>query len=122
MATIVNYKNVVRGDVFTFNITYKVDGVATDITGFTFRLTVREYQNTDTLTSLTDDSTATISKVVTTHVDAVNGETVIELTAAETTIQPGRYRYDIQFTDTTGAIVTPQLGDFLVISDYTRAS
>ena len=90
-----------RGTTFTIDIVYKKNGVAASLTGATIRFTVK----TAEFDSSTDDSTALVSKNVTSHTDASNGLSAIVLNPADTaTITPGKYRYDIKVAEAGGAV------------------
>jgi hypothetical protein len=76
----------------TRQIKVKQDGAYADITGWTVFFTVKSNM-------AHPDASALISKTITTHTDAVNGETEISLSAADTNITPGSYYYDIVIQD-----------------------
>ena len=76
----------------TRQIRVKQDGAYVDITGWTVFFTAKS--------KMTDpDASAVISKTITTHTDAENGETEITLTLTDTTLTPGSYYYDIIIQD-----------------------
>jgi len=102
-----------RGDTKRYSFTFKRDGVAIDITGYTIRFTVKR-EKTDS------DSDAVITKDVTSHTNAAGGESAVDLSSAETNVPEGSYCYDIQTTDAGGAISTVLAGAFIVTEDVTK--
>ncbi len=110
MAKLVGRNALICGDSRTLNVS-----VAFDITGYTVFFTVKPQDDT-----ATDDSTALIQKTVTSHIDAVNGETSIVLGSADTRIAPSTYSYDIQFKDATGDISSSGKQDIEFTEDVTK--
>jgi len=93
--------NIDRGTTFTIDIVYKKNGVAASLTGATIRFTVKSTE----FDSSTDDSTAVITKNVTSHVDAENGLSLITINPADTaTLVPGKYNYDIKVAEAGGPV------------------
>jgi len=74
-----------------YQLTFKKDGVVTDITGWTVYMTVKK-------TAQLADSAAIINKIITSHSDATNGQTQIELDITDTDYI-GNYLYSIDFKD-----------------------
>ena len=104
-----------RGDTFPFQLTIKdEDGVAIDITGDTFLLTVDPSPApTDAVNNLFQ-----LAGVIT---DAPNG--VVEFTpgAVEADQDPSVYFYDVQQTEAiTGDIRTILYGQWEVVQDITK--
>ena len=87
-------------------------GVAIDITGFTFKLTVNSEK---------DPSDATNEKfsIVGAITDAPNGKVAFSPTVTDTDITPDTYFYDIEQT-AGGAISTLIIGKALIIQDITK--
>lgn len=107
---------ITSGDDETFSITKEdKDGNTEDITGWTFWLTIKTDQSDS-------DSDAVIQKNVTTHTDAVNGETNIELDATDTADLAGNYFYDMQFKTDAGDIKTFMYGNLNIQADITEAT
>lgn len=78
-------------ETWTQIIYMKQDGLAVDITDWTFTFIAKS--------KMSDvDGSAVITKTVTTHSDAANGETTIELTSTDTDVAVGNYYYQIEFT------------------------
>lgn len=87
-----------------------------DLTGYTVKFTVKP----GTALSSNTDSGATIQKSVSSHFDAVNGVTFIPLTATDTRITGGKYKYDLEFTN--GATVTSTPADDIeFVEDVTKS-
>ncbi len=109
-----------RGDTTAFSILFTdSDGAAIDLTGYTVWFTVRK---TKPLTSVTDDTAADIAKELTGQVTFPTGEVVVSLTASDTTIDYGKYFFDIQYKTPGGGIYSSSVGTCLVSSDITRSS
>lgn len=98
-------------------LTFKSGGVALDITNYTVFFTVKKSSN-----SLDNDTGAVISKTITSHTDPTHGITVVNLTAADLTIQPGNYQYDVAFIDNAGKRHGINPDSFVVISNTTQRS
>lgn len=78
-----NLPQIRRGDTYRFTYTHMHNGVAEDLTGCTVAFTVKDVEGDDS----TDDSTAVIRKVVTSHSEQSGdtlGQTVIHITPSET--------------------------------------
>jgi hypothetical protein len=88
-------------------------GVAVNITGFSFKLTVNSEKNP---TDMTNEQFS-LSGVIT---DAVNGKVAFSPTTANTDITPTTYFYDIEQTDTGGAIKTLIKAKCKIIQDLTK--
>lgn len=101
-----------RGDTATINVAL----TDTDLTGGSVFFTAKEGVDNN----LTDSS-AVITKKVTSHTNPTAGETTITLTASDTnTITPGTYEYDIQIVLASGVVSTVQVGKLEVKGDVTR--
>lgn len=90
-----------RGTTFTIDVAYKDNGLPASLVGATVRFTVKstEYD------SSTDDSTAVITKDVTSHVDAAGGISAVIIDPVDTaTLDPGKYHYDIKVAEAGGAV------------------
>lgn len=70
----------------------KATGVATDITDYKVYFTVKE--------RVSDlDPAAKINHDVFTHSDPLNGKTIIDITKADSDLDPGSYVYSIDYDD-----------------------
>ena len=97
----------------TKNIRLAFDGV--DLTGATVYFTVKTEADDNPT-----DTTAIIKKDVTTHTDAINGQTNIALTPSDTDVAPGDYFYDIKLKKADGQQQTVDIGKFIVKAAYTN--
>jgi len=84
-----------QGSTMGYELPFTKDGIGIDITDFKIYFTLKEKKE-DT------DANAKINKTITTHTDAINGETLIEFTASDTSSLLGNYYYSIEFKDTSG--------------------
>jgi len=101
-----------RGDTQTYTLYFcDEDGAREDITGWTVFFTVKTK-------SSDPDATAIISKTVTTHSDAVNGETQLSLTSTDLATV-GRYIFDVQVKTDVADIKTLVEGNFIITQDVT---
>jgi hypothetical protein len=90
MAT--NKLTIQKGNPYNGTITVTDSaGVAYDLTGKTIFFTVKKQDNEDT-----DDTNAVITKDITVHTDPTHGITVLALTAIQTNIVEGDYKYDLR--------------------------
>lgn len=98
-----------KGKTWKKLIIIKNDGIAVDITDWTFYLTVKENME-DT------DANAVISKTITDHSNPKGGKSVITLTSTDTDIDVGNYYYDITYKDDSNPANTGVLvyGNFTV--------
>jgi len=87
-------------------------GVAIDITGFTFKLTVNSEK--DPLT--TTNQQFTVTGAIT---DATAGKVAFSPSATDTDITPDTYFYDIEQTE-SGKISTLIIGKCLIVQDITK--
>lgn len=89
-------------------------GVAVNITGFSFRLTVNTDKNP---TQNVGEELFTIVGVIT---DAVNGKVAFAPTSTDTDQIPGKYFYDVEQTDGSGLISTVIKGVAQIIQDISK--
>jgi hypothetical protein len=101
-----------RGDSGRLDVVVKqADGEPYDLTGATLFLTVK--------TALTvTDANATISKTVTAHDDAEEGESHFDIATADNT-PAGTYFYDVQLKDSAAKVYTLFGGQWRVLGDVT---
>jgi hypothetical protein len=105
----------IRGNQFDLALTVKENGVAKDITGATVRFTVKKAKD-----DAADDTSAIISKTVTSHTDPSNGVTAIPIIKSDTQDEDvGSYFYDIQIDFADGSIKSAE-GRFSLIKEVTR--
>lgn len=104
----------VRGDTFPFTVTLTDgDGTAIDITGSSFVLTVDPSPAPSSSANNLFSVTGALS-------DPVNGEVTFTLGAADADQVPNTYYYDIQWTDSGGAVRTILKGKWTVQQDITK--
>ena len=89
------------------------DGVAVDISGFSFKLTVNSEKNP------TDQVNEQFS-IVGVITDAAAGKVGFAPTTTDTDITPTTYFYDIEQTDGSGAIKTLIVAKALIVQDITK--
>lgn len=107
--------SVIRKTTHTYTLTFTRNGVVQNITGWTIFFTVKKN------TSLIDTS-ASISKTITAHTDAVNGISQISLSSSDTDIPQGTYVYDITYIDTSNNRVSIPSDNFVVLDYITQRS
>lgn len=101
-----------RGDTAVINLTIS----DTDLTGGAVFFTAKSEIDNDAT-----DSTAVITKKVTSHSNPTAGVTAITLSSSDTnTVAPGTYQYDIQVVLASGVVTTVQVGKLEVKGDVTR--
>lgn len=90
-----------RGTTFTIGIIYQKNGVAATLVGATIRFTIKTVE----FDAITNDSTAVVTKNVTSHTNAAGGISSITINPTDTaTLVPGKYNYDIKVAEAGGAI------------------
>jgi len=106
--------NFNEGDDFPYIVTITdSDGVAVDLTGYTFYMTIKKKKSDP-------DAIAIFKKTVTSIPQAAEGIVTITVDRADTlNIQPGIYPYDIKYKDSTGDIRTVIYGNFTIIQGVT---
>lgn len=109
--------DVIRGDTRRVNTEFfDTDGTTPlDLTNGTVYFTVNASDNPS------DDTSASIKKVITSFDDPTTGTQVVTLSTTDTDITPGTYWYDSQFVDSVGNKVSSYRGRFIVQSDITRS-
>jgi hypothetical protein len=103
-----------RGDTAPDQFTIQRNGVAVNITGCTFKLTVNSVKDPV-------DATTQLFTVAGSITSAVAGEVEFAPDATQADQSPGRYYYDVQMTDGSGAIRTAQKGVYRFIQDITKS-
>lgn len=90
------------------------NGVAVNITGFSFKLTVNSEKDPTTV----DNQQFTVVGAIT---DGPNGKVAFSPSATDTDITPGAYFYDIEQTDSGGGIATLLIGKCIIVQDISKA-
>lgn len=108
---------VKKGVPLTWTLEFEDEnGIPYDLTGKTIMFTVK-YQDD----VLDNDTTAIIQKNITSHSDPTNGTTVITLTAVDTAIAIGDYKYDIRiYQASPELILNSDAGQFVVTDIVTK--
>ena len=106
---------IIRGDTISLPITIKdSDGVAIDITGATVFFTIK---SDETLA----DTSASVSKTVTSHPAPASGQTTVELDPTDTEdLTAGIYYWDIQIKYSDDTIQSTKAQQVRVLADITR--
>lgn len=111
-------KDYIRGDTRVLAINcFQSDGTTPlDLTGATVYFTLNSSN------APTDDSGASLQKIVTSHTAPSLGQTSITINPADTTLlTPGDYNYDIQIKDSIGRITSLKQDVFTINPDITRS-
>lgn len=105
---------LVRGDDWTIKLVVSSDGAITNVTNYTYTLTLKS--NVDD----PDPGDLQVS-VVPTGPDALLGVVYLNAPKALTTVLEARtYNYDIQQVDDSGNVQTLLIGKVKVVKDITR--
>ena len=102
-----------RGDTFADRFTLKQDGVALDVTGASFLMSV----NTEKAPA---DNANQLYQLTGTIVDAAGGVVEFAPSAVQADQTPAGYFYDVQMTDSGGAKRTLVAGKLKVVQDITK--
>ena len=110
MTTIYRY----RGDTAPDRITVRdADGVAINITDYTFLLTV----NSNKAPSSTSGQVLQMTGEI---INAAAGTVEFSCTVQQANILPGKYYYDVQMTDSDGRVLTIIYGAYIIRQDITK--
>lgn len=98
-----NLKNIIKGDTVVEPLEF-LDGdnnkVPFNITDWTVYFTIKKHYSMS-------DAEANLQKIITEHIDALNGISAIELSSADTNaLNIGRYYYDVRIKYPDGAVKT----------------
>lgn len=105
--------DIMRGDTWSRTLYFQdIKGAAYDITGWTIFFTAKAEIDDP-------DSSAVISKTITTFSNPTAGEADIELTSTDTNQEIGSYVYDIQVKTLSGDIITVMEGIMNISKDVT---
>lgn len=106
--------DLVQGDDRNYNLNFTdSQDNAQNITGWTVFFTLKRDPSID-------DTDAAISKTITTHNDAANGETSFKITNDDSKDLKGSYYYDIQVKKDSGDIQTIVWGNINILEEYTE--
>jgi hypothetical protein len=99
-----------QGATFNLNFTIATDGVALDLTGYTFAMQVRRSSNSSS--TLLNINSATMN---------ASGNVAITVSATTmNTVPPGRWVYDIELTSSGGQVTRILEGRFIVKAQVTQ--
>lgn len=103
-----------QGATFTRTLTWKIDGAAVNLTGYTARMQVRKSASSaTTYVSLTSSSGITLGGAA--------GTITISISAAQTSdIPEGAYVYDLELVSSGGVVTRLVGGKFSVTAEVTR--
>lgn len=102
-----------RGDTAPDQFTITRNGAAVDIVGCTFKLTVNSEKDPVDIANQLFSLTGSIT-------NAAAGEVEFAPTDVEADQPPGRYFFDVEMTDATGAIRTAVKGVYRFLEDITK--
>ena len=106
-----------RADDKVYDIEIKdADGVVVDINYYTVKFTVRKNYNDST--AIIFKSSPTVSGI--SFIDAINGKARLTLRSADTSIDIGKYVYDVEITDSSGRKTTVIYDNLRIVPDVTR--
>jgi hypothetical protein len=103
-----------QGASFDRTLTWKIDGLAVNLTGYTARMQVRTtYSSATTALSLTSGSGITLGGAA--------GTILIEISATTTSgLTEGQYVYDLELVSSTGSVTRLVEGTFIVDPEVTK--
>jgi hypothetical protein len=103
-----------QGSTFRKTVTYKIDDVPVNITGYTSRLQVREtHYSTNTITSLTSGSGITLG-------GSAGTIDILISASATATFDPGNWVYDLEVQSSSGIVDRLIEGSFIITPEVTR--
>ena len=86
---------IYRRSTKQYELYFTEDGIQMDITDWSIYFTVK--------TNMSDlDTGSKIKKIVTEHISAIEGKTLIELSPEDTDIPKGNYYYSVDYKDDNG--------------------
>lgn len=102
-----------RGDTVLWTFQVKSSGVAVNITGFSFRLTVDPNEDPT-------DALANLFVLTGTITDAPNGIVQFGMSTLQANQTPSDYFFDLEMTDGSGKIRTIAKGKFMIHQDISK--
>jgi hypothetical protein len=105
---------VEQGTTFSQTLTWKIDGTAVNLTGYTARMQARDdVTSSTTILSLTQSAGLTLGGVA--------GTIIIALTATQTAaLVAGNYVYDLELASSGGVVTRLVQGTLAVSAEVTR--
>jgi hypothetical protein len=103
-----------QGATFNLLMTWKIDNVAVNLTGYTARLQARiDVDETDTILSLTTGAGITLGGAA--------GTITLDQTATQTALLPkGEYVYDLELQSSGGVVTRLLQGELNISAEVTR--
>jgi hypothetical protein len=103
-----------QGATFNLLMTWKIDNVAVNLTGYTARLQARiDVDETDTILSLTTGAGITLGGAA--------GTISLDQTATQTAVLPkGEYVYDLELQSSGGIVTRLLQGELNISAEVTR--
>ena len=103
-----------QGATFNLLLTWKINDVPVNLTGYTARLQARvDVEDTETVLSLTTGSGITLGGAL--------GTISLDRTATQTTLLPaGTYVYDLELIAGSGTVTRLVQGELLISAEVTR--
>lgn len=103
-----------QGETFDRTVTWKIDGTAVNITGYTARLQIRKtHKSTSAVVSLTQASGLTLGGSAGTIQIVISATATAALTAR-------RYVYDLELVSSSGVVTRVLEGAFELTPEVTR--
>jgi hypothetical protein len=103
-----------QGSTFRKTVTYKIDDVPVNITGYTSRLQVREtHYSTETITSLTSGNGITLG-------GSAGTIDILISASATAAFDPGNWVYDLEVQSSNGVVDRLIEGSFIITPEVTR--
>ena len=105
---------VEQGTTFSQTLTWKIDGTAVNLTGYTARMQARkDVASSETIFSLTQSAGLTLGGAA--------GTIIITLTATQTAaLIAGNYVYDLELVSSAGVVTRLVQGTLAVSAEVTR--
>lgn len=103
-----------QGATFNLLMTWRIDNVAVNLTGYTARLQARiDVDETDTILSLTTGAGITLGGAA--------GTITLDQSAAQTAVLPkGEYVYDLELQSSGGVVTRLLQGELNISAEVTR--
>jgi hypothetical protein len=102
-----------KGATFDRTCTFKADGVAVNLTGYTARMQVRDLESDELVATLTTENGRII-------LGGSAGTIRMLITAADTAdLTTGRHKYDMELVSGGGYVYCPFMGAFEAIEEVT---
>ena len=106
--------SIEQGATYNLVLTWRIDGTAVNLTGYTARLQARvDVEDTETVLSLTSGAGITLGGAA--------GTITLNQTATQTALLPaGTYIYDLELVSGGGVVTRLVQGELIVSAEVTR--